>query len=281
MRRKRRWRKVTYFLVGLFVAYWVGCYYLAVKYVRPGTVNESGPPDTLRSIGNPIVWATPGLAEGVGSKPVFVVVHGYRGSQSGWAKVADSLSKRGFEVVVPALPGHDSRTDETSGFGRKESQVVVDCVAWARKQSVKPPKVYLLGVSMGGAACWLASEKDPTVDGVVTEGCFARLDEATRDWFDRKAPGSSVYLRPVIWFASWMSGVDPKTVNPVEAAAAWKGKPSLIIHGEDDQLFPTSNGRTLAGASGGELWIVPGAKHAECSNVAFDEYLNRLVAFTK
>jgi pimeloyl-ACP methyl ester carboxylesterase len=112
---------------------------------------------------------------------------------------------------------------------------------------------------------------------VVTEGCFARLEPATRSWFNRKAPGASTYLAPVIWFAKGMSGVDPATINPVESAAKWKGKPALVIHGDCDSLFPVENGRDLAEASGAELVVVKGAAHAHCSTDDLKGYVDRMV----
>lgn len=295
MLRKRRWRRVFFFLAGLFIAYWVGCYYLAAQYVRPRAKNETGPPKGFVALKDPDAWMTAAtqnrfLSEAIAPETfdrsvhrhtVFILVHGYSGSQSGFNHVAETLAQRGYQVVVPAMPGHDDRTEETCGFGLRESEAVLNTVKWVRSKQTAPPKIVLVGVSMGGAACWLAAEKDPTIDAVVTEGCFARLEVATNRWFNRKAPGASIFLRPVIWFASNMSGVSPSDVNPVEAAAKWKGKRALIVHGADDTLFAEGDARELADASGADLWIVPGATHAHCSDVAFDEYLKRLEAIAR
>jgi len=275
MRRKRRWRNVLYFLAGLFIAYWVGCYYLAVKYVHPSVRNESGPPPGFQVFKQ--AWSSTNIDT---AKAVFVLVHGYGGNQSRWTDMATRLVKDGYGVVIPALPGHDDLAKETCGFGLKEADRVVTVVKEVRDlHHGNKPKIVLVGISMGGAACWLASEKDPSIDAVVSEGCFARLGPATDSWFNRKMPGASLLLRPVIWFASSMSGVSPGDVNPVEAAAKWKGKPALVIHGSEDELFPVQNAHDLANASGAELWIVPDATHAHCSDLASDEYLKRIEAF--
>lgn len=276
MRRKRRWRRVLYFFLGLFLAYGAVCYYLASQYVRPGIANEGPLPAGFTTEKD--LWVSDHLSD---KKAVFVLAHGYGGTQSGWSQLAVELTARGYGVVIPAFPGHDDKTGETCGFGIKESQIVVDTVAWIRQQSKiqnQKPKIILLGVSMGGAACWLATEKDPTIDAIVTEGCFARLQPATDRWFNRKAPGASVYLRPVIWFASNLSGVNPADINPIEAAKKWKGKPCLVIHGENDNLFAAQDGMALAEASGTDLWIVPGASHAHCAEAAPQEYLKRITA---
>ncbi len=278
MRRKRRWRRVVFFFLGLGLAYVAGCYYLASKYVRPGTPNAGPSPEGFAQSVGYNSWVSDTLQSG---KPVFVLVHGYGGTQYGWKDVAGQLRDKGFGVVIPALPGHDNRADETCGFAVKESQIVLDGVKWIRDKAGAETQVILVGISMGGAACWLASEQDPTIYAVATEGCFARLEPATKNWFDRKASGASTYLSPVIWFAKRMTGIDPATVNPVESAAKWKGKRSLIIHGSSDELFPLSNGEALAEAAGTKIWIVNGAPHAHCSTLNVDKYVGQLVALAE
>lgn len=272
MRPKRRWRKVLYFLIGLGCAYLVGCYYLAAKYVRPAVTNDGPPPAGFL----PAVGINAWTSDLSGKEAVYVLVHGYGGSQSGWRDAALALRDKGFGVVIPALPGHDTRTEETCGFAIKESQIVLESVDWIRKHSGENTKVILVGISMGGAACWLASERDPKIHAIATEGSFARLEPATKRWFNAKLPGANVLLAPVVWFAKGMSGVDPATVNPVESAAKWKGKPALVIHGDQDKLFATSDAEALATASGAKLWIVKDAGHAKCCSVDLKAYVDRL-----
>lgn len=278
MRRKRPWRRVGYFFLGLGLAYIVGCYYLASKYVRPGTQNAGPPPDGFAQSVGYNSWVSDTLQSG---KPVFVLVHGYGGSQYGWRDVASALRAKGFGVVIPALPGHDNRQDEKCGFGISESKTILEGADWIREKAGKDAKIILVGISLGGAASWLAAEQDPNFYAVATEGSFARLEPATRSWFNRKTPGATTYLAPVIWFAKRMSGVDPSTVNPVEAAAKWRGKPALVIHGDTDELFPIENGKQLAEAAGCKLWTVKGAPHAHCSSINLEKYVEQLVQLTK
>ncbi len=275
MQRKRRWRKVVYFFIGLILAYVVGCFFLASRYVKPGVENDGPMPKGFLPAVGVNAWTSDFT-----NKPVFVLVHGYGGNQSGWTQVATALANKGFGVVIPALPGHDNRIEETSGFAVKESEIVVKTVEWIREKAGENTKVVLVGISMGGAACWLATERIK-VEAVVSEGCFARLEPATKRWFDRKAPYASTYLAPVLWFAKSLSGVDPAMVNPVEHAGRWKGRPALIVHGDQDQLFTLDDAKQLATASGGELWIVPGATHAHCSDVDFEGYVSRLIALAR
>ncbi len=144
----------------------------------------------------------------------------------------------------------------------------------------KAARVVLVGVSLGGASSWLATEKAPSLfDAIVTEGCFARLNDVSDNWFDRRIPEGHILFWPVKRFAGEMAGVDPMTINPVEAAARWKGKPALVIHCQEDDLMKESYADDLAHASGAKEWIIPKAAHSQGCALASNEYLKRLLAF--
>ncbi len=275
---------MIYFLLGLIAAYFAGCFFLAKQYLSPPRVvyeRPAGVSEVALADKTP-VWVSPGLEKGGSrAKVVFVMVHGYQGCRATWSDLLPLLMREGYEVVVPAMPAHDTNPDPTCGFGIKESEVVLETVEWARSRFEKPPKVILVGISMGGAAVWMASEKDPSVDAVVTEGSFAILDETANRWFDRTLPGGHVIMVPVVWMAKKMSGVDPSTVRPIDAAEKWKGRPSLIIQAAEDQLMPRNYAERLAKAAGCPLWVVPGATHAQCKVVALPEYEHRLTEIAR
>jgi len=191
--------------------------------------------------------------------------------------LCENLDKRGFECVAPSMPGQDASPDATVGFGMEEAQMVVDTVKWVRQQYKASPKIVLYGLSMGGAAVWLASEMDPSVDAVVSEGAYAKFDEAMNNWLNKQLPGSSVYLKPMIWIASAEANINPSNIIPEAAAAKWR-KPALIVQGGRDKLIPMDHAERLAKAANCPLWIVPGAAHAECYSVAGGEFLDRLTA---
>ena len=242
-------------------------------YDAPGTVVET-------TVGTIPVWATPDLAKGKPSRVVLVLAHGYGGTRATWNGLLEDLRAAGVDAVAPAMPGQDASPDPTVGFGKKEARTILDCAAWARKRGAK--RVVGLGISLGGGAVWLASEEAPdALDGVVTDASFAVFSEAMDRLFAYRLPfpGGALLLRPVVWIARLMSGIDPYAFRPVDSAARWRGKPALVIQGDADQLVVPSNGRRLADASGGTLWSVPGANHAEDYATDPEGYAKRVVAF--
>jgi len=265
------------FALGLLLVYPLLCWQLAKSYLSP-LVGDAGPvPKGLRAVDLPLksgtqpTWTNVEPGEAPARGVTFVFAHGYGGDRGHWRELGAEMAHRGYGVVIPTLPGHRDVRDRTTGFGLKEAQRLKEVV-----DAIGQPKVVLVGVSMGGAACWLATEAGAKVDAVVTESAFANFEEAMNRWFSRKAPGAPVYLRPVVWFASSMSGLDPSQVVPVRAAEKWRGRPALVIQAGDDDLIDRSHAERLAAAADCPTWIVPGARHAQVAGVAMPEFAGRL-----
>jgi len=281
MQPKRRWLRLgSRLALGLGV-YLALCTYLGYQYVHPARVSPEKPSFavdvSIPSPHGPIpAWSSPNIASKKGSPVVFVLAYGYGGSRESWADLIAALPKRGYDCVVPCMPGQEASPETQVGFGYKEAKAILDTVKWVRGQYPKPPKIVLLGVSMGGAASWIASEMDPTVDAVVTEGAYARFDEAMNNWLSLKMPGSPFYLKPMIWIASDMAKVSPSDIVPERSASKWH-KPALVIQGSADILIPMNHAERLSQAAHCPLWVVQGAEHAKCSITARKEYIDRLV----
>ena len=230
--------------------------------------------------GEPI-WISPGLQSGRShANTLYVMSHGLGGGIGHWSSLGDQLVKKGYDVILTEMPAHGDSPDTVCTFGSKESDIIVDATKWAQAHYERKPRVVLVGVSLGGASSWLATAKAPNLfDAIVTEGSFARLNDVSDNWFDRRMPDGHILFWPVKRFAGDMAGVDPMSINPIEAAAKWKRKPALVIHCQEDDLMKESYADDLARASGGKEWIIPKAGHSEGCARASNEYLKRLLAF--
>ena len=285
MRRKRlrKWAVLIVLLVCLYLGF---CYSLALGYIHPRRVVPAKPPwagEVLvpSRFGPTPCWATKGLSLGHPSKVVFVLVHGYGGTRGSWSDAIKDLHDRGYDSLTLAMPGQDASPAKSVGFGLSEAHVIVDAVHWLRGNTPPHTKIVVLGVSMGGAATWIASAEDPSIDGIITEGAYARFGEAMNCFFERKMWGGSFILAPVVSIAKRLTGLQPESVRPVDQAARWKGKPALIIQGGADTLITADQASDLAAAAGCPEWIVPGAQHAQCYEVQKRQYLDHIVHFAE
>ena len=275
---------MIWILLAIVGSYLGVCAVLARNYIHPSRrVPER--PGWLREVevnsrfGPTPSWCSPGLVEGHPSDVVFVMAHGYGGARDSWTEPVRALNAKGFDCLILSMPGQDASPAHDVGFGISEGHAIVDAVEWVRHRTADKSKVVVVGVSMGGAATWLATAEDPHIDGVITEGAYARFDEAMKNFFECKVRGGSVVLAPVITIAKWMTGINPEEVRPIDAAAKWRGKPALVIQGASDLLITPDQGKRLAAAAQCEEWIVPGAGHAMCFEADPVQYIDRIVAF--
>jgi fermentation-respiration switch protein FrsA (DUF1100 family) len=271
-----------YFLGGTFLAYVALCWYLAGQYLSPPRNGSAMTPPfvddvTIQTRGgaNP-TWVT----KNFDSAPVvFILAFGNGGIRGSFTALTDDLMKKGFASVTPCMPGQDASPEKSIGFGLAESRALEDTVAWVRLKRQDHPKIVLLGVSMGGAACWLTVGDKPPVDGIITESAYAELGPTVAQFFNRAVPGGNLFFRPVVWFAEWRSGLRVGDIKPVRAAAEWRGRPALIIQAAVDDLVSPNQGEQLAKATGAEYWLVTGASHAGCYEHDPKAYVERLVEF--
>jgi pimeloyl-ACP methyl ester carboxylesterase len=96
--------------------------------------------------------------------------------------------------------------------------------------------VWLAGFSVGGALALCVGGEDERIRGVAALGAPAELD----DWVE--APGD---------------------VRPLQSISKIPPRPTLLVHGDGDDVVPVSDARVLADAAGGEveLRILAGGGH--------------------
>lgn len=281
--RHRKW-----LMFGLLTAvYGWGSWVLADRYLHPNVPPAPLPAKSMVMELPPTqtpAWVTPGLAAGnPKGDVVFVFAHGYGGHRAFWGALFAPLEWNGYECIAPSMPGHDGSPIRQCGFGVTEAEIVLDAVRWVRAQyRDRQPTVVAVGVSLGGAAVWLASEMAPElIDAVATEAAFAHLRPAVHSYLNATIPMGSILLWPVPHLTIRRGQVPMDDIDPERAARAWRGRPALIIHDGNDRIFDRSHAERLAAASGGELWEVAMADHASAQVYDADGYVRRLIQLAK
>lgn len=98
-------------------------------------------------------------------------------------------------------------------------------------------------------------------------------------WHAYHVPYLPLIAMMIFWLKLRLGG-DPELVSP-EALADRVGVPLLTVFGEDDAMVPPEEfRRPLERVSGPkERWVVPGAGHARCGEVAGKAFTDRLARF--
>lgn len=219
-----------------------------------------------------------------------IVLHGWTNVNREMSSYAMEYYKRGFNVLLPDLRGHNNSEHKYVTMGWMDRLDVVD---WINSLIAENPKVKIIihGTSMGGATTMMTTgEELPSNVMLAVEDCgFMGVKEIFIDQCIRK-----YHLPPkmVIPQASFVN----KLMNGFffgEASAVAQLKksktPTLFIHGDKDDFVLMENLDPVyeACAAPKEKYIVKGAEHAVSShwfheeywavvNAFVDKYLNRV-----
>lgn len=143
----------------------------------------------------------------------------------------------------------------------RDAHVIFDYVLnWLKEKGYTGPLI-VMGRSLGSAsALELAANYSDDIDGLIIESGFA-------------------FARPLLM----LLGIDMKAMGIREEDGfrnrdkiAGFSKPTLIIHGEYDQLLPLSEGKALYEASSAEnkrLLVIKGATHNDIFLRGMEEYM--------
>ena len=74
---------------------------------------------------------------------------------------------------------------------------------------------------------------------------------------------------------------DVDTYSPIRFISRVAPRPVLFISGAEDRLMPPDDVRALYAAAGEpkDIWMIPGASHGKCRELAGPEYDRRIRGF--
>lgn len=276
-----RRRKVITLILGFVTLYIAICFFAALKFLSPTRQIPEVPSnvvafDVPTANGPDPTWASPNYES---AQVVYICAFGYRDSRARWKPLFSQMPIRSdfgltYGVMAPAMPGQDGSPAAFVGFGPREAGVLIDTAKYLRERNPEV-KIVLVGISLGGASAWLASEKEPALfNGIVSEAAFPTLNQGMKRYL---GPWLFYGLQPMIWIASVLNKVNASSVLPINAARAWRGKPGYIFEDGKDEHFPARFAQEFALASGCPLWVIASAGHAQGLNTDPTGYVNHLL----
>lgn len=217
-------------------------------------------------------------------KPLFLL-HGWGSSSDSWVKVQQMLAEKGFQVIVPDLPGFGKTPAPSTVWGVGEYANFVNQFA----EQLGLEKFVLAGHSFGGqTAIQFAVDHPEKIEKLVliaaagvrrTPGVFKKLVMAVAKLVSfllylvpfedlRNNIRSALYMlirRPGYLKAQGiMKEVFKEVITQDLTAKFFQIKaPTLLIWGDKDEMTPIQDAYlTQELISNSKLEIIPGAKHA-------------------
>jgi pimeloyl-ACP methyl ester carboxylesterase len=175
--------------------------------------------------------------------PLVVFTHGNGELIDDWAREWNEPRSWGLSVLLVEYPGYGR-----SGGSPSESGIAATILAAydaaAQRSDVDPRRIVAYGRSLGGGAASVLAAERPLA-GLVLESSFTSVRDIARAL---RVPGFLV--------------ADP--FDNVSRLAAFRG-PTLILHGERDEVVPVEHGRALHEAlPQSELVILRDCGHNDC-----------------
>lgn len=197
---------------------------------------------------------------------VFVICcHGYADKVRYMANYAMNFSRMGYNVLLPALGGHDINQDSKISMGWFDRFIIV---AWAKYLAENYPQceIILHGVSMGGAAVMMATgERMPENVKCCVEDCgYTCVDDVfrvqMREFVHLPAFPLLTVTDAVCRLHGKYSFKEASALEQVKKSVT----PTLFIHGDRDTFVPFWMQYPLYkyAVCEKEKLTVPGAVHA-------------------
>ncbi|MDO4797616.1 MAG: alpha/beta hydrolase [Coriobacteriales bacterium] len=212
------------------------------------------------------------LRNPVSTNKYVILSHGYTDNRMGSLKYVPLYLDLGYNCVIYDLRGHGLNKPTFTTYGMRES---ADLACVADDVRVRHPELTQLGLhgeSLGAATTVSALGLAPAVDFAVADCGFASIEGVLRDGYANA--GAPVFLVDLADLGARVRyGYAIKDMRPIDALDQ-NTVPVLFVHGQDDNLISPQNSQDMYERTPGEreLWLVPGAGHAESVLVAPEEY---------
>lgn len=215
--------------------------------------------------------------------PIIMFFHGYRCSA-----IRDGngiflyTRKLGFNVFLADQRAHGRSQGKTITFGVKERYDVRSWVEYFTKRFGKNQKIYLSGLSMGGATVLMASDigLPPNVAGVLADCPYSSPKAILCSVIKQMGfPAKATYALAKL-SANWIGKFNVEESSAIEAVRDSE-IPTLILHGDADDFVPCSMSMDcqLAGEDHVQLVLIKGAAHGMSHCVDTPSYEAAVYAF--
>ena len=212
-----------------------------------------------------------------------LLLHGRGCTRNEMLPHADMLHQAGYNLFLFDFRSRGESEGEAVTLGYRERGDVLGAIDYLNTRSDVDKKEFgLLGVSQGGATAILAAAETHDVKAIASEASFRSLDSVVQQSFEHFIGLPAFPFAPLtVWLAERRLGIKSEQIAPEFSVRNISPRPILVMHGTRDQVVNPEDAKAIYAAAGGskELWLIPGAGHADGVKKASLEYRQRIVSF--
>lgn len=215
-----------------------------------------------------------------------IILHGFMGRKEDMGAYATMFHQLGYNVLLPDARAHGQSQGKYIGYGWPERY---DVRKWAEKliaRNGSNSQIVIFGTSMGGATTMMTSGiKLPHQVKAFVEDCGYTSLNAELNHEAGKLYHMPTFLRwPLIAILSGVNRIQNGFFTGEADSLKMlhnNTRPMLFIHGDQDTFVPTRMVYKNYAATRGpkQLWVVPGAKHADSYAHCPQAYPRHIQAF--
>ena len=200
-------------------------------------------------------WFAPGHPD----RPVVLLLHGYRGSRTGFLEQAELAARHGCGTLLISLRAHGDSTGSRDDLGYSARRDVTAAVDWLHAQAPARP-VIVFGTSLGAAAAiFAARDLDHQVAGYILECPYKDIWSAVQNRTDIFLPiGLSQIAYAGLVTVSPLVVPHAGKISPYDAIT---GVPSdvpllFLAGGRDDRAKPDEVAAIYHRAGAHSRWVL-------------------------
>lgn len=203
--------------------------------------------------------------------PIILYFHGNGETVPSYSYIASLYSQRGLNLFVAEYRGYGSSNGKpTVSNMLGDARIIYECLKDVINKDGLNKRLFLMGRSLGSIpATELALYHQGEISGLIIES------------------GTASNFRDM-WSHLGLSGSEPVLNEPSLFLNKVKMRqihiPTLIIHGENDELISVEEGKELyenSAAQDKQILIVPGAGHNDIMMLDQDTYFSTVEEFIK
>ncbi|PYZ94954.1 alpha/beta hydrolase [Salipaludibacillus keqinensis] len=222
------------------------------------------------------------LANEESTDQAVILAHGFRSQRADMGDYVQFYYDQGFDILIPDSRGHGESEGDYVSFGWHDR---LDYLDWINVliEKTGSSSIFLHGHSMGAATVLMTSgeELPPQVKGVIADSGYTSAEDILSYQLENLYNLPPFPMIPVTsGMTKIRSGFTFGEASVIDQVAK-NTLPLLLIHGEADELVPTSMTEEIYEAAGGDktLWLVPEAGHVKSYSTSTTEYQERLMEF--
>jgi len=222
------------------------------------------------------------IAQKIPKNKGVILAHGFRNTGEDMGKFAKFYYDQGFDILLPDARGHGESGGDYIGFGWHDR---LDYLNWVDfLTTYGNQQIILHGNSMGAATVLMTSgeELPNEVKGIIADSSYSSVKEELTHQLKH------IYNLPAFPLLNVTSIITNIRVGYTFGEASVVDQvqkntlPLFIIHGDADDLVPTTMAEQIYEAAGGEkeMWIVPDAGHTKSydnKTIEFEQHVQKFL----